>query len=288
VNRIKQTVDHYTPDEQEELKKTFRIAVSIYVQGNGPETEANTNRAMAYEIRIALRERFENINTMRLTELVAKFCEVVKVKGSEWFSNMLYLKEQIVKANGRRRSDAELIAHIINVAPRYYNITLSILSQSNFNASDALSRAQTELRNYWKRNLEGKKGKPGGKFQGRRYKNESAYAFSGGKQKGNQGRYNSIDQSQPHTYQVNVKSKKSAGNKYWEKFKGLCTYCGMQGHKAIDCGVKKQAMNASSGYDTKNQKNIKCYLCGKQGRYGRNFPEKENNNLPHQPGLFVG
>jgi hypothetical protein len=28
VNEIKQTVDHYTPDEQEELKKTDRIAVS--------------------------------------------------------------------------------------------------------------------------------------------------------------------------------------------------------------------------------------------------------------------
>jgi hypothetical protein len=42
------------------------------------------------------------------------------VKGSEcpdeWFSNMLYLNEQIVKANGTRRSDAEIIAHIINVA----------------------------------------------------------------------------------------------------------------------------------------------------------------------------
>jgi Zinc knuckle len=61
----------------------------------------------------------------------------------------------------------------------------------------------------------------------------------------------------------------------------------MQGHKAIDCGVKKQTMNASSGYEIKNQKNIKCYLCGKQGHYGRNCPEK-NNILPRQPGLFVG
>jgi hypothetical protein len=140
---------------------------------------------------------------MGLTELVAKFYEVVKVKGSEcpdaWFSYVLYLNEQIVKANGTRKSDAEIIAHIINVAPRYYNIPLSILSQSNINAADAISRAQTELRNYWKRNLEGKIGKPGGKSQGRRYKNESAYAFSGRKQKGNQGRYNSTGQSQLQT-----------------------------------------------------------------------------------------
>jgi hypothetical protein len=97
VNGIKQTKDHYTPDEQEELKMTDRIAVSSYVQGNGPETETCTDRETAYEIRQALRERFENINTMGLTELVAKFYDIVKIKGNEgpdeWSSDMLYLNE---------------------------------------------------------------------------------------------------------------------------------------------------------------------------------------------------
>jgi hypothetical protein len=76
----KQTVHHYTPDEQEELKMTDRISVSTYIQGNGPETETYADQETAYEIRIALREKFENINTMCLTELVAKFYEVIKVK----------------------------------------------------------------------------------------------------------------------------------------------------------------------------------------------------------------
>jgi tRNA A22 N-methylase len=40
-------------------------------------------RKQHIKIRQALRERFENIYTMRLTELVAKFYDVVKVKGSE-------------------------------------------------------------------------------------------------------------------------------------------------------------------------------------------------------------
>jgi hypothetical protein len=39
VDGVKQMVDHYTTDEQEELKMTDMIAVSTYVQGNGPETE---------------------------------------------------------------------------------------------------------------------------------------------------------------------------------------------------------------------------------------------------------
>jgi hypothetical protein len=59
---------------------TDSIAVSTYVQGNGPETETYTDKETAYEIRQALREKFENINTMGLTELVAKFYDVIKVK----------------------------------------------------------------------------------------------------------------------------------------------------------------------------------------------------------------
>jgi hypothetical protein len=126
-------VVHYTTDEQEELKMTDRITVSMYVQGNGPETETYPDKEASYEIRQDLRDRFENIKTMGLTELVAKFYDVVKVKGSEcpdkWFSDMLYLNDQIVRTNGTKRSDAEIIAHIINVAPKYDNIPLSIQSE---------------------------------------------------------------------------------------------------------------------------------------------------------------
>jgi hypothetical protein len=76
---------------------------------------------------------------------------------------MLYLNEQIVRASGTKRSDAEIIAHIINAAPKLYNILLSVISQSDINASNALSKAQTELSNYWKKNSEGKIGRQQGK-----------------------------------------------------------------------------------------------------------------------------
>jgi hypothetical protein len=186
-NHKPQMDNHYTGDEINELQVTDRIAVCTYVQGNGPETATYTDNETAYEIRAARRERFENINT--LTELVAKFYEMVKLKGNkcpdEWFSDLVYLNEPIVRASGTRRSDAEIIVHIINAAPTFYNIPLSIISQSDINASNALSKAQTELRNYWKRSLEGKIGKQQGKQSHGR--NESAYTFSGGKSKSYQG-----------------------------------------------------------------------------------------------------
>jgi hypothetical protein len=179
---VPQMDNHYTDDEINELQMTDRITVSTYVQGNGPETDTYTDKETAFEIRAALRECFENINTLGLTELVAKVYEVVKLKGNdcpyEWFSDMLFLNEQI---SGTKRSVAEIIAHIINAAPKFYNIPLSIISQCDINASNALSKAQTELRNYWKRNLDGRIGKQQGKQSHGR--NESAYTFSGGKSK---------------------------------------------------------------------------------------------------------
>jgi hypothetical protein len=91
--------NHYTDDEINELQMTDRIAVRPYVQGNGPETDTCTDKETAYEIREALREHYENMNPLGLTELVAKFYDVVKLKGNEcpdeWFSGMLYLNEQM-------------------------------------------------------------------------------------------------------------------------------------------------------------------------------------------------
>jgi hypothetical protein len=98
---------------------------------------------------------------------------------------MLCFNEQIVRASGTKRSDAEIVAHIINAAPKSYNIPLSIISQIDINASNALSKAQTELRHYWKRNLEGKIGRQQGKQSHGR--NESAYTFSVGESKSYQG-----------------------------------------------------------------------------------------------------
>jgi hypothetical protein len=77
LNGVPQKDNHYTDDDINELQMTDRIAVSTYVQGNGPETDTYTDEDTAYEIRAALSEHFENIG---LTELVGKFYEVVKLK----------------------------------------------------------------------------------------------------------------------------------------------------------------------------------------------------------------
>jgi hypothetical protein len=73
LNGVPQMDNNYTDDEINELQLPDRIAVSTYVQVYGPETDKNTDKETTSEIRAALSEHFENINTLGLTNLVAKF-----------------------------------------------------------------------------------------------------------------------------------------------------------------------------------------------------------------------
>jgi hypothetical protein len=136
-------------------------------------------------------------------------------------------------------------------------------------------------------NSEGKIGKHGGKYHQKGNRNEIAYIFSGGKQPGNQGRSGPSRQGQQQTISGNNKGKRVAGNRSWKKFKGFCRYCGMQGHKASDCTVKKQRMNTPNGNKGENLKN-NCFTSGKPGHYSRNCPERKQNNLGQQQKLVVG
>jgi hypothetical protein len=63
--------------------------------------------------------------------------------------------------------------------------------------------------------------------------NESAYTFSGGKQRGNQGRNNFIRENPNQNFNGNNKGNRGVGNKGWRKFKGYCRYCGMQGTRQM-------------------------------------------------------
>jgi hypothetical protein len=57
-------INKYIAKDKEEVQLTDRIAVSTFVQGNGPETDVFTEKTTAYEIRMALRQRLENVNAM--------------------------------------------------------------------------------------------------------------------------------------------------------------------------------------------------------------------------------
>jgi hypothetical protein len=106
----------------------------------------------------------------------------------------------------------------------------------------ALSKAHTELRNYWKRNLEQNIGRQQGKQS--HGTNESTYTFSDGNSKSYQG--NTSPSGPSRSYSSNNRGKQGTGNKTWKKFKGFCKYCGKQGHTAINCNSIPQRIAGHS------------------------------------------
>ena len=62
----------------QKMKKADRIAKSTYVLGNSGMTDVYTKYNTAYEIREALRARFENTEAWGLTQLTEKYNEAVR------------------------------------------------------------------------------------------------------------------------------------------------------------------------------------------------------------------
>jgi hypothetical protein len=82
----------YTVEQQKTILATDRIAKSVYVLGNGGATDVYTNQETAYEIREALRARYENTEQWGLTTLTEKYNEVVRANQHAcpdvWFDNL--------------------------------------------------------------------------------------------------------------------------------------------------------------------------------------------------------
>ena len=84
----------HTDEVMEKMKKADRIAKSTYVLGNSGMTDVYTDFDTAYEIREALRARFENTEAWGLTQLTEKYNEAVRTQPyacpDEWFNQLQY------------------------------------------------------------------------------------------------------------------------------------------------------------------------------------------------------
>jgi hypothetical protein len=158
------TVDNsmlkYSTAEIEEIMRAERIAHSTYVMGNSDVADAYTNKDTAYEIREALRERFGVTGKMSLVELTGDFNKVPISKPyhcpDEWFEDLLYIRDQIEAAGGGKRTDEEVVANLLNTVPNGYDAVVTVIMALDPTDKLYLTKARTELRNYWIRNFKKK------------------------------------------------------------------------------------------------------------------------------------
>ena len=263
--------DKYTMEQQKTMLSTDRIAKSVYVLGNGGATDVYTNQETAYEIREALRARYENTEQWGLTTLTEKYNEVVR--GNQyacpdmWFDSLQYYKELMTRAGGAEKTDAEIVAHVLATAPNIYDSVTTLVLGKDLKEKDILKYTREQYRSYWKRHFEGQ--------ANRRNRNNVAYAFT----HGNSGK-NANQENTTSTSRYGGKNQgRGGGKKPWKKFKGNCKKCGVQGHKPEDCP------NMGNNVDKR-----KCYGCNEVGHIRANCPHanKNNNNKKKDESAFLG
>ena len=197
-----------------------------------------------------LEDRYESSETMDLIELLEKFSssrlKSINQNPDLWIQELEYLRKRIENAGGSRKDDMELISHVIIHSPPEYQVPVEVLSAGR--AHLTLDQVKKNLHNYWKRYFKDSGTgvlKPAGA-------NEALIAENNKK-------------------------------KPWKKFKGLCSKCGRQGHKAANCYAKSKVKSEPKDNKHKDLTKIKCYKCNKMGHFAKDCPKKNPDT-----GMFVG
>ena len=266
--------DVYTADEIKRLKLADTKARSAYILGNEEETEAYMEGETAYEIRLALKNRYIPIDGHGLSELQRSFNEVMQKQPDAcpdvWYSKLRYLSKQIETAGGTGKSDPDFIAHIISNLPKKYDPIVTLIESEGLTTPGLLEKSQVWLRNYWFRNIQDEV-KEEAKVKSTKTvtvttpKYHEAYAAEGSGTNEesqyagtNTAARNTGSNPTPRWTGGNTNYGQNSGNNYgynnnvqqgqynpgtertprytgYKKFKGQCRTCGEQGHKTENC-----------------------------------------------------
>jgi hypothetical protein len=229
-------VDTYTPAEKAEQKSTDRVAKAAYIQGNTGESEPYTDGDSSYIIRQALLDRYDGEELQDLAALQKKYNDVIPTRKKDcpttWENDLRYIAEKMVKAGASAKTNAEVIAHITTTAPKAYLIITTMVRNQTHTGTNPIRTVIGKYADYWKANF------------------EDAYASEATTPKAGVA--------------LAVVTEGHNKAKTWKKYKGSCTYCGKQGHKAVDCHAKARMV---AGQRTPTPRNA----------------NRNNNNGSHNP-----
>ena len=187
-----------------------------------------------------LTKRYDQVSERDLVGLHKQFGECkLKSKYDDpkfWFDEIERLRKKITEAGGQEKTDAEVIAHILIMAPKeeYGEITRSL--RVNERTQD-LTEVKRTYQEFWK-----------------------DYILTEGNSESKTG-------EAYHT-------EEAGGKKPWKRFKGTCNNCGKQGHKKVDCWELHP--EKKKGGKPKGQEKRKCFNCNEIGHIAKNCPKKES------------
>jgi len=193
---------------------------------------------------VELTKRYSDLSETDLIVLTTEFnsCKIKKLTDDPtlWYAELEHIQAKMVKAGAQTKSDPEMVATIMMQIPKEYEMATQAL-QVKTSKERTLELVKTIYWEYWSykyKNTNMKENVP--------EENQTLYA---------DGR------------------EQSKTKKPWKKYKGDCSWCGIQGHKAVDCMKRKAAENKPDGTRIpENQK--KCYRCKANRHIARNYLEK--------------
>jgi len=148
------------------------------------------------------------------------------------------------ESRGHQESELEIVATIMTQIPKEYEVATQAI-RTKPSAERKIELVKNVYWEFWHSNL----------------KNSDA------KEK-------TAQQENVALYTNDAKTQGNQGKKPWRKYKGNCSWCGIQGHKAVNCRKRQVAEHKDGTKVLEAQK--KCYQCKNIGHIARNCPDCMN------------
>ena len=206
-----------------------------------------------------LMSKFEPKTKANLIQMKKEFVQNVLPSVSHdpdvWIQSLENMKRRL-QILGHQMSEMDLIIHILQNLPKEYETTLELLENDLENDVATLDRVKEKLRTKFERLQRGKSMSDNALLAGEKVKN-------------GQGKTTQAPKTQDGALINGGKG---------QTYKGLCTYCGVYGHRANSClkrlnkGASNVNKNKSSG-DPSYFPGI-CFKCNKKGNKSFDCPFK--------------
>jgi len=178
-----------------------------------------------------LNKRYSDLTETDLIVLTTEFndCKIKSITDDPtlWYAELEHIHLKMQKAGATKKSELEIVATIMTQIPKDYKVATQAIRTKPL-AERKLELVKNVYWEFWHSNL-----------------------------KNSDTKEKTAQQENVALYTNDAKTQGNQGKKPWKKYKGNCSWCRIQGHKAVNCR-KRQAAEHKDGTKVPEEQK-KCY-----------------------------